>query len=207
MKKEKTETNDNGRVKNEATDNTKAKDTLGNYYSYLCKNYPAMKSGNVSISGKYLEQCSHDPKKAQELEEFIKSIPEREKQGYERLAAQNRALGGTVTYYQQTWMINEDGSIQSSVYSVTDTGTSNAEKLKKSIEERLEKQKEKKAEDKKKEEIKAEKKSEEKLKADKATEKTVQTEYIEADSPSKIEKMIKDKTLPDAYKHSIDLCI
>ena len=48
-------------------------------------------------------------------EDFLKKIPELEKQGYEQLSAQNKALGGTVTYYQQTWMVNKDGSIQRTV--------------------------------------------------------------------------------------------
>ena len=80
---------------------------------------------------------------------FWKKIPELEKQGYEELSARNRALGGTVTYYQQTWMINKDGSIQSTVYSVTETGMTNAERMKKNMDERLEKQKEKKEEEEK----------------------------------------------------------
>lgn len=49
-----------------------------------------------------------------------------------------------MTHYQQTWTINKDGSIQSTVYSVTETGMTNAERMKKSMEERLEKLKEKK---------------------------------------------------------------
>lgn len=81
--------------------------------------------------------------KAKELEDFLKKIPELEKQGYEQLSAQNRALGGTVTYYQQTWTVNKDGSVQSTVYSVTETGMTNAERMKKNMDERLEKQKEK----------------------------------------------------------------
>ena len=49
-----------------------------------------------------------------------------------------------MTYYQQTWTINQDGSIQSTVYSVTETEMTNAERLKKNIDERLEKQEERK---------------------------------------------------------------
>ena len=83
-------------------------------------------------------------KRPEELEDFLKKIPELEKQGYEQLSARNKALGGTVTYYQQTWMVGKDGSIQSTVYSVTETGITNAERMKKSMDERLEKQKKKK---------------------------------------------------------------
>lgn len=111
---------------------------------------------NVAISNKYLNKCSGDFKKAKELEDFLKKIPELEKQGYEQLSARNKALGGTVTYYQQTWTINNDGSIQSTVYSVTETGMTNAERMKKNIDDRLEKQKEKKEENEKVEEQKEE---------------------------------------------------
>lgn len=116
---------------------------VSDYYSHLQKNYDAMKNGNVTIAGEYLKKCSGDSQKAKELEEFIKKIPELEEQGYKELAARNKALGGTVTYYQQSWMINKDGSVQSTVYSVTDTGMTNAERMKKNMDERLEKQKEK----------------------------------------------------------------
>lgn len=112
------------------------------YYSYLQKNYDCVKNGSVTISGVYLKKCSGDSIKAKELEDFLKKTPELEKQGYEQLAARNKALGGTVTHYQQTWMVNKDGSIQSTVYSVTEIGMTNAERMKKSMDERLEKQKE-----------------------------------------------------------------
>ncbi|MDE6606824.1 MAG: hypothetical protein K2K54_03580 [Lachnospiraceae bacterium] len=130
---------------------------VSDYYSYLQKNYDCMSKGNVTISGEYLKKCSGDSKKAKELEDFLKKIPELEKQGYEQLSAQNKALGGTVTYYQQTWTVNKDGSIQSSVYSVTETGMTNAERMKKSMDERLEKQREKKEEEEKVKEKKEEK--------------------------------------------------
>lgn len=112
----------------------KAKDTgekaVSDYYSYLQKNYDCMSKGNVTVSSEYLKKCSGDSQKAKELEDFLKKIPELEKQGYEQLSAQNKALGGTVTYYQQTWMVGKDGSIQSTVYSVTETGMTNAERMK-----------------------------------------------------------------------------
>ena len=117
-------------------------DGISDYYVYLQKNYDCMSKGNITISGEYLKECSDNSAKAKELEDFLKKIPELEKQGYEQLSAQNKALGGTVTYYQQTWMIHKDGSIQSTVYSVTETDMTNAERMKKNMEERLEKQKE-----------------------------------------------------------------
>ncbi len=139
---------------------------VSDYYSYLKKNYDCMSKGNVTISGEYLMKCSGDPAKAKELEDFLKRIPELEKQGYEQLSAQNKALGGTVTQYQQTWMIGKDGSIQSTVYSVTETDMTNAERMKKSMDERLEKQKEKKkAEEKVKEKAEAKEKVEASLKS------------------------------------------
>lgn len=131
--------------------------SAADHYSELQKNYDCMSSGNVSVSNKYLQQCAGDSKKAKELEDFLKKIPEIEKQGYEQLSAQNVALGGKVTYYQQSWIINDDGSVQSTVYSVTDTGMTNAERMKKSMDERLEAQKEKKEEEEKLEEQKEEK--------------------------------------------------
>lgn len=130
---------------------------VSDYYGYLQKNYGAMKNGNVTIAGEYLKKCSADSKEAKELEDFLQKIPELEEQGYKELSARNKALGGTVTYYQQSWVINSDGSVQSTVYSVTDTGTTNAERMKKNMDERLEKQKEKKAEEKKAEEKQQEK--------------------------------------------------
>lgn len=150
----------------------KAKDTgektVSDYYSHLQKNFDCISRGNVSISGEYLKKCSKDPRKAKELEDFLKKIPELEKQGYEQLSAQNKALGGTVTYYQQTWMVNQDGSIQSTVYSVTETGMTNAERMKKRMDEHLDTQKEKKKEEKKAEEKKTEEKKTEKNKTEKA---------------------------------------
>lgn len=122
---------------------------VSDYYSYLQKNYDCLSKGNLTISGEYLEKCAGNSAKAKELEDFLKKIPELEKQGYEELAARNKALGGTVTQYQQSWMINKDGSIQSTVYSVTETGMTNAERMKKSMDEQLEKQKEKKEEEEK----------------------------------------------------------
>ena len=139
------------------------------------KDYDGMSNGNVSISSVYLNKCSEDSAKAKELEDFLRKIPELEKQGYEQLSAQNKALGGTVTYYQQTWMVNQDGSIQSTVYSVTETGMTNAERMKKRMDEHLDTQKEKKKEEKKAEENKAEENKAEENKA----EKTKQAERLE----------------------------
>lgn len=165
--------------KNEAAKKAETKDTasaqagnmkqaggISDYYVYLQKNYDCMSKGNITISGEYLKECSDNSAKAKELEDFLKKIPELEKQGYEQLSAQNKALGGTVTYYQQTWMIHKDGSIQSTVYSVTETDMTNAERMKKNMEERLEKQKEKKEEEEKVKD-KKEKEEEEKVKDEK----------------------------------------
>ena len=66
---------------------------VSDYYSYLQKNYDCMSGGNVTISSEYLKKCSSDSAKAKELENFLKKIPELEKQGYEQLSAQNKALG------------------------------------------------------------------------------------------------------------------
>ncbi len=196
------------------------------YYSYLQKNYDCMSNGSVAISSAYLKKCSDDPAKAKELEDFLKKIPELEKQGYEQLSAQNKALGGKVTYYQQTWMVHKDGSIQSTVYSVTETGMTNAEKMKKSMDERLEKQKEKKEKTEKAEEKKVEKeeKAEEK-KADKVkqgekldggmekvavsgalgTEITIK--YVDAGSELEAKAMMQKEKLEDAYYLKFDVNI
>lgn len=159
----------NAQTKAENTDRTEKSDVESNfknqdvsdYYSYLQKNYSAMKSGNVSIAGEYIKQCASNRQKAKELEGFLEKIPELEEQGYQELAARNKALGGTVTYYQQSWTINKDGSVQSTVYSVTETGMTNAERMKKNMDERLEKQKEKRAEEKREEEKAEEEKTQE----------------------------------------------
>lgn len=158
---------------------------VSDYYSYLQKNYDAMKGGNVTIAGEYLKKCASNSQKAKELEDFLKKIPELEEQGYKELSARNKALGGTVTYYQQSWVINKDGSVQSTVYSVTETGMTNAERMKKNMDERLEKQKEKKAE---------EKRREEKLEEEKAEEKKIENEgkeSIESLKENKLYQSIK----------------
>lgn len=135
---------------------------VSDYYSYLHKKYDALKNGNVTISGEYLKKCASNSQKAKELEDFLGKIPELEEQGYRELAARNKALGGTVTYYEQSWVINKDGSVQSTVYSVTETEMTNAERMKKNMDERLEKQKEKREKEKLKEKKSKEDKAEEK---------------------------------------------
>lgn len=186
---------------------------VSDYYNYLKKNYSAMQQGNVSISGEYLKNCASNKQKAKELEDFIKKIPELEEQGYKELSARNKALGGTVTYYQQSWVINKDGSVQSTVYSVTETGMTNAERMKKNMDERLEKQKEKKAEEKKAEEKREEEKKAEDQKAGlkedgeiivKDTSGTIdglgenklyqsmKVDYVDAESMEELEKKMQD---------------
>ena len=174
-----------------------------------------MSNGNVSISSEYLKKCSGNSTKAKELEDFLKKIPELEKQGYEQLSAQNKALGGTVTYYQQTWMINKDGSIQSTVYSVTETGMTNAERMKKNMDERLEKQKEKKEEEEKVKEKKEKKVKQaeklngdtEKISAPKAAEPEISVKYVEAESESEAKAMMQKERLADAYYPKFDVNI
>ena len=186
---------------------------VSDYYSYLQKNYDCMSKGNVSISSQYLKQCAGDNAKAKELEDFLKKIPELEKQGYEELAARNKALGGTVTYYQQTWMINKDGSIQSTVYSVTETRMTNAERMKKSMDERLEKQKEKKEEEEKVKEQKEEQaEQEEKITGDAGEnsvsdvkEPEITVKYVEAESEIEAVAMAQKEKLEDAYYLKIDV--
>ena len=193
-------------------ENTKnsADSKTSDYYSYLQKNYDCMSKGNVSISSQYLDKCAGNAQKAKELEDFLKRIPELEKQGYEQLSAQNKALGGTVTYYQQTWMVNADGSIQSTVYSVTETGMTNAERMKKNMDERLEKQQEKKEEE-KQAEIKEEKQEQEEKASGAAQKLSLQNElpenekldisikYVEAESEEEAEIMIQNKKMKDVY--------
>ena len=195
----------------------KAKDlrekAASDYYSYLQKNYDCMSNGNVTISSAYLKKCSGDSAKAKELEEFLKKIPELEKQGYEQLSAQNKALGGTVTYYRQTWMVNKDGSIQSTVYSVTETEMTNAERTKKSMDERLEKRKEKKEEEKKAEEKKEEKAEQaekpevdtEKISVPEAPGHKITVKYVEAESERAAEAMERKEKPEDAYYPKFDM--
>ena len=197
----------------------KAKDTgekaVSDYYSYLQKNYDCMSKGNVTISREYLKKCSGDSKKAKELEDFLKKIPELEKQGYEQISAQNKALGGTVTYYQQTWMVGKDGSIQSTVYSVTETGMTNAERMKKNMDERLEKQKEKKEEEEKIKERKEEKAGQaekldggtEKISVPDAPGQEITVKYVEAESELEAKAMMQKEKLEDAYHPKVDMNI
>ena len=190
-------------------------DGISDYYVYLQKNYDCMSKGNITISGEYLKECSDNSAKAKELEDFLKKIPELEKQGYEQLSAQNKALGGTVTYYQQTWMIHKDGSIQSTVYSVTETDMTNAERMKKNMDERLEKQKEKKAEEEKAEEQKEEKTAQaeklnwgtEKISVLEATNPEISVKYVEAESELEAKAMIQKERLKDAYYPKFDVNI
>ena len=199
-------------------------------YAGLQKNYDGMSGGNVSISGGYLKKCMEDSQKAKELEDFLKKIPELEKQGYEQLSVRNRAMGGTVTCYQQTWMIHEDGSIQSTVYSVTETGMTNAERMKKQMDERLEKQKEKKEEDKKAEDKKAENKKAEAQKAQEQKKETAQqaekpdgsagnismteaagheitVKYVEAETGPQVLELMRKEKLEKARYQNIDVLI
>lgn len=187
------------------TGNTKKVGTnsVSDYYSYLQKNYDCMSNGNVTISSEYLKKCSGNSAKAKELEEFLKKIPELEKQGYEQLSAQNKALGGTVTYYQQTWMIGKDGSIQSTVYSVTETGMTNAERMKKNMDERLEKQKEKKEE--KEEQAEKLNESSEKISVPKVTKQEIFVKYVEAESELEAKAMMQKEKLEDAYYPKFDV--
>lgn len=183
-------------------------DNVSNYYSYLQKNYDCMPNENVSISSAYLKKCSGSSAKAKELEDFLKKIPELEKQGYEQLSAQNKALGGTVTYYQQTWMINKDGSIQSTVYSVTETDMTNAERMKKNMDERLEKQKEKKEDEEKINETKEEKaKQTEKPNGDmeEISVPELSVKYVEAGSELEAKAMMQKERLEDAYYPKFDV--
>ena len=184
-----------------------------NYYSYLQKNYNCLSKGNVTISSEYLKKCAGDSSKAKELENFLKQIPELEKQGYEELCARNKALGGNVTYYQQSWMINKDGSVQSTVYSVTETEMTNAERMKKNMDERLEKQKEKREEEKKINEQKEEKqeKKETDMKASDgdsiSSTKSYSVKYVEVQSKEEANFMMQNEKMKDAYYSKFDVSV
>ena len=188
--------------------------TVSDYYSHLKEKYGGIADGTVTISGEYLKKCAGNSKKAKELEDFLKRIPELEKQGYEQLSARNKALGGTVTYYEQTWTVLKDGSIQSTVYSVTETGMTNAERMKKGMEERLEKKKEKKEEEKIKEQ-KEEKEpqatgSEEDMEYGPAPEPEgtdIAFRYVQAESEAKARAMMRREMPADAYHPEFDKSI
>jgi len=194
------------------TDENNANVNVSKYYAYLQENYSCMKNNNVSISGTYLSQCAGDPSKAKELEDVLKSIPQLEKTGYENLAARNKALGGTVTYYQQTWMFDKNGNVQSTVYSVTETGATNAERMQKLMDERLEKQKEKRTEEeeieekKEKNEILEEKKIKKKESIVGNLDKDVNIKYVETDSRERVEMLMKKDKVEDNY-HIIDMTV
>ena len=213
---QKSETAKNAETKEAVSKSENTKTTGGgttaDYYSYLQKNYDCMSKGNVSIYSQYLQQCAGDSAKAKELEDFLKKIPELEKQGYEELSARNRALGGTVTYYQQTWMINDDGSVQSSVYSVTETEMTNAERMKKNMDERLEKQKEKKEEEEKVNERKEEKaEQQEKVEETKGESITIpetpkiSVKYIEAETEEEALALMQQEKRDGAYYPRVDV--
>ncbi len=183
--------------------------TVSDYYSYLRNNYDCMSKNNVTISGEYLKKCAGNSQKAKELETFLKKIPKLEKQGYEQLSARNKALGGTVTFYQQTWTINKDGSIQSTVYSVTETGMTNAERMKKSMDERLEKQKEKKEEAEKAEERKAEQAEwpdvdTENISEPETAGREIIIRHVQAKSESEAEELMRKEKPEDVYCPEFD---
>lgn len=99
-------------------------------------------------------------------------------------------------------MINKDGSIQSTVYSVTETEMTNAERMKKNMDERLEKQKEKKA-------AQAEKLNwgTEKISVLEATNPEISVKYVEAESELEAKAMIQKERLKDAYYPKFDVNI
>ena len=133
---------------------------------------------------------------------------ELEKQGYEQLSAQNAALGGKVTVYQQTWMINDDGSVQSSVYSVTEMEMTNAERMKKNMDERLEKQKEKKEKEEKIKEQKEKKvEEEEKIQEKDKNMPEISINYIEAETEEEMLSLIQQEKREGAYYPKVDVSI
>ncbi len=110
-------------------------------------------------------------------------------------------------------MVGKDGSIQSTVYSVTEAGMTNAERMKESMDERLEKQKEKKEEEEKVKERKEEK-AEQAEKLDRGTEKIsvleaprqdVTVKYVEAESELEAKAMMQKEKLEDAYHSKFDM--
>ena len=110
-------------------------------------------------------------------------------------------------------MVGKDGSIQSTVYSVTETGMTNAERMKKSMDERLEKQKEKKEEEEKVQERKEEK-AEQAEKLDGGTEKVsvpevpgqeITVKFVEAESELAAKAMMQKEKLEDAYHPKFDM--
>jgi len=69
--------NNSGSTENTEAEKFEKKDAskkTADYYSELQKKYDCMKGGNVSVSGKYLQQCAGDAKKAKELEDFLQKI-------------------------------------------------------------------------------------------------------------------------------------
>ncbi|GFI09690.1 hypothetical protein IMSAGC007_02157 [Lachnospiraceae bacterium] len=118
-----------------------------------------------------------------------------------------------MTYYQQTWMVNKDGSIQSTVYSVTETEMTNAERMKKNMDDRLEKQKEKKEEEEKVEEKKAEKAEQdekqaggtEKVSVLEAPKQEIAVRYVDAESELEAKAMMQKEKLEDAYYPKFDM--
>lgn len=103
-------------------------------------------------------------------------------------------------------MVNKDGSIQSTVYSVTETGMTNAERMKKSMDERLEKQKEKKEEEEKVEKKKEEKADgdTERISAPKASDQKITIKYVEAESELEVKAMMQKEKPEDAYYPKFD---
>ena len=106
-------------------------------------------------------------------------------------------------------MANKDGSIQSTVYSVTETGMTNAERMKKNMDERLEKQKEKKEEEEKVKGKKAEKLDggTEKISVPDAPGQEITVKYVEAESELEAKAMMQKEKLEDAYHPKVDMNI
>ena len=112
-------------------------------------------------------------------------------------------------------MVGKDGSIQSTVYSVTETGMTNAERMKKNMDERLEKQKEKKEEEEKIKERKEEKAGQaekldggtEKISVPDAPGQEITVKYVEAESELEAKAMMQKEKLEDAYHPKVDMNI
>ena len=92
---------------------------LTDYFARLKKRYACIAGGNVAIDFEYLEQCMENDGCARLLENFLESIPEREKKRFEELQESEQALGSQTDCYRQTWMVRGDGSVQSSIYIMT----------------------------------------------------------------------------------------
>lgn len=139
------------------TDNAKSQESdiknqsVSEYYNDLRKRYAAVEDNKVSIAGEYMKQASSDPATAKELEDFLRKVPDIEKDLHDRISSMIKAAGGNVSKIETSFQVTNEGHLIATVSSVSSPGKSNSDsdEIKEKIEKRLKERREKLEEEKK----------------------------------------------------------